>query len=58
MACYKTYKKNEVNDNTKPSVKMGRKAYRVSKRQPGCRNAKVVSAPVFFVHKPNVLLVT
>jgi len=27
-----------VDDNTKPSVRMGRKAYRVSKRQPGRRN--------------------
>jgi hypothetical protein len=26
------------NDNTKPSVRVGRKAHRVSWRQPGCRN--------------------
>lgn len=39
--------KHEVNDNTKPSARMGRKAYRVSKRQPGCRNAILVSAPAF-----------
>jgi hypothetical protein len=27
-----------VDDNTKPFVRMGRKAYRVLLRQPGCRN--------------------
>lgn len=40
-----------VHDNTKPSAKMGRKAYRVSKRQPGCRNATLVSAPAFLLCK-------
>ena len=40
--------KNQVHDNTKPSAKMGRKAYRVSLRQPGCRNATLVLVPGFF----------
>jgi len=27
-----------INDNTKPSARMGRKTSRVSSRLPGCRN--------------------
>src|SRR6266508_1967507 len=34
-----------VHDNTQPSARMGRKAYRVSPRQPGCRNITHISAP-------------
>src|SRR5512141_1480035 len=37
-----------VNDNTQPFARMGRKAYRVSPRQPGCRNITRYSAPGFF----------
>ena len=40
-----------VHDNTKPSVRMGRKAYRVSSRQPGCRNINRYSAPAFLCLK-------
>jgi len=36
-------------DNTKPSVRMGRKAYWVSRRQPGRRNITRYSAPGFFI---------
>jgi hypothetical protein len=27
-----------IDENTKPSARVGRKTYRVSMRQPGCRN--------------------
>lgn len=37
------------NDNTKPFARMGRKAYRVSQRQPGRRNIQEISGPGFFV---------
>jgi hypothetical protein len=37
------------NDNTKPFARMGRKAYRVSLRQPGCRNVTLSSVPGFSV---------
>jgi len=37
-----SYKKHNIasgiHDNTQPPARMGRKAYRVSLRQPGCRN--------------------
>jgi hypothetical protein len=36
-------------DNTKPLARVGRKAYRVSKRQPGRRNIIRYSAPAFFM---------
>ncbi len=36
-----------VDENTKPSVRVGRKAYRVLQRQPGCRNIAHISAPAF-----------
>ncbi|GFO68199.1 hypothetical protein GMLC_17780 [Geomonas limicola] len=32
------YNTRGINDTTKPSARMGRKAYRVSPRQPGRRN--------------------
>ena len=36
-----------INDNTKPFARMGRKAYRVSQRQPGCRNIIRYQHPFF-----------
>jgi cell division septation protein DedD len=37
-----------IADNTKPFARMGRKAYRVSPRQPGCRNVTLSSVPGCF----------
>ena len=37
-----------INDKTKPFARMGRKAYRVSTRQPGCRNIKNFGNPAFY----------
>jgi hypothetical protein len=39
-----------VDDNTKPFARMGRKAYWVSKRQPGCRNAKLKGIGIRFFY--------
>src|SRR6185369_12472421 len=38
-----------VYDNTKPSARMGRKAHRVSTRQPGCRNTPYFGNPAFLL---------
>ena len=38
-----------VNDNTQPSARVGRKAYRVSLRQPGCRNVTYLRSRLFCV---------
>ena len=40
-----------MDDNTKPSARMGRKAQRVSPRQPGRRNISWYSAPAFSAGK-------
>ena len=41
--------RNRINDNTKPSARMGRKAYWVSSRQPGRRNiVSILRARLFF----------
>ncbi len=45
-------KNQVVHDNTKPSARMGRKAYRVSQRQPGRRNITRYSDPAFFMPIP------
>jgi hypothetical protein len=38
----------KIDDNTKPPARVGRKAYRVSQRQPGCRNITMIFGPGFF----------
>jgi hypothetical protein len=43
------FKVHQIIDTTKPSVRVGRKAYRVSRRQPGCRNITRYLAPAFFI---------
>jgi chitinase len=48
--------KNKVDDNTKPFARMGRKAYRVSQRQPGRRNTKRYNGPGFFFLQLDKLL--
>jgi len=36
-----------INDNTQPSARMGRKAYRVLLRQPGCRKITLILGNLF-----------
>jgi hypothetical protein len=36
-----------IDDNTKPLARVGRKAHRVSLRQPGCRNIRIFGNPAF-----------
>jgi len=40
-----------IHDNTKPLARVGRKAYRVSMRQPGRRNISRYLDPAFFMGK-------
>jgi len=44
---YETLHRTIHNDNTKPSARMGRKAYRVSLRQPGCRYFEFLATRLF-----------
>jgi hypothetical protein len=49
----KYWKNFQIHDNTKPSARMGRKAYWVSLRQPGRRNiALILGARLFFAQSP------
>ena len=41
-----------IDENTKPPARVGRKAYRVSKRQPGRRNIRDIRPRLFFVLFP------
>src|SRR5690349_14171598 len=45
-----------IYDNTKPSARMGRKAYGSQDRQPGCRNIRRYIGPGFFcVKNPHLI---
>jgi hypothetical protein len=41
----------QINDNTQPSARVGRKAFRISMRQPGCRNIIRYCGARLFVFK-------
>ena len=51
---YKDRNISLIHDNTKPFARMGRKAYRVSPRQPGRRNITGYWRPGFFVDRARV----
>src|SRR5512136_2628103 len=42
-------KNQQIDDNTKPPARVGRKAYRVSTRQPGRRTIQRIFSPGFFL---------
>jgi len=42
-----------MNDNTQPPARVGRKAYRVSRRQPGCRKSKWFGIRLFIFSTNN-----
>jgi len=56
VLCFKVHHEKTLcvqvkDDNTKPSARVGRKAYRVSRRQPGRRNITRYSTPGFFYER-------